>query len=485
MFTNPLPPYEYLSPEGLETIHENSLTVLERFGVQFNHPEALDLLERAGARVNRETNLVCFPRELVLEQIARAPSEFRMRARNPEHDVVVGGKHMVCAPVYGSPFVHDLDRGRRDATMEDFRNFVRLAQMTPQIHNAGGTVVEPVDEPQETRHLDMVYALMKYSDKTFMGSVMSAANARDTLELASILFGGREVIEQTPVVIVVVNVNSPRVYDTRMLESLFEYARARQPILVTPFSMAGAMSPAAMGGTLVQINAEVLAGITLAQLVNPGTPVVYGAFLMTTDMQSGSPGLGTPETAAGHFICAQLARRYHLPFRGGGALTCSKLPDGQSMYESMMSLWPTFLAGTHFVLHAAGWLEAGLVSSYEKFVLDVELVRMMQAFIQGVSLDTEGLALDAFEEVGPGSHYFGAAHTMRHYREAFYRPLISDWSNYELWQKNGSESAEARANGVWKSWLAEYEQPPLDPGIDEALREYIAKRKVAIEAESV
>ena len=448
--------------------------------MQFNHPDALDLLERAGARVNRKTHLVCLPRELVLKQIALAPSEFRMRARNPEHDVVIGGKHMVCAPVYGSPFVHDLERGRREATMEDFCNLVKLAQMTALIHNAGGTVVEPSDLPQETRHLDMVYALIKYSDKSFIGSVMSAANARDTLDLASILFGGRQAIEQTPAVMALVNANSPRVYDTRMLESLLEYARARQPVLVTPFSMAGAMSPAAVGGTLVQINAEVLAGITLAELASPGTPVVYGAFLMTTDMQSASPGLGTPETAAGHFVCAQLAWRYHLPFSAGGALTCSKLPDAQAMYESMMSLWPTFLAGTHFVLHAAGWLEAGLVASYEKFVLDVEMVQMMQAFVQGISLDAEGLALDAFEEVGPGEHYLGAAHTMRHYRDAFYRPLVADWSNFDDWEKAGAQPAEARATEIWKTWLGEYEPPALDPGIDEALCEYIAKRKRAL-----
>lgn len=473
-----------MSAEGIETIHEASLTLLDRFGVQFNHPEALDILEKAGARVDRESKLVRFPRDLVLRQIAYAPAEFRMRARNPENNVVVGGKYMVCAPVYGSPFVHDLDRGRRDATMEDFRNFVRLGQMTPQIHNAGGTLVEPCDEPQETRHLEMLYALIKYSDKSFMGSVMSAANARDTIELASILFGGRAAIEESPAVIVVVNANSPRLYDTRMLESLIEYARARQAILITPFSMAGAMSPAAMGGTLVQINAEVLAGITLAQLVRPGTPVVYGAFLMVTDMQSGSPGLGTPETAAGHFICSQLARRYHLPFRAGGGLTCSKLPDGQAMYESMMSLWPSFLSKTHFVLHAAGWLEAGLVSSYEKFVLDVETLRMMEAFLPGVPLGEEGLAFDAFEEVGPGGHYLGAAHTMRHYRDAFYRPLVSDWSNFEYWERKGAEAAHVRANGLWKQWLAEYEQPPLDPGIDQALREYIAKRKKEIQVES-
>lgn len=480
MFLNPLSPFEYLSAEGIERIHEASLTILEQFGIQFNHPEALDLLARAGAQVDRATHLVKFPREWVMEKIATAPSQFAMRARNPRHNLVIGGQHMVCAPVYGPPFVHDLDRGRRDATMEDFRNFVKLAQLTLQLHNAGGTLVEPADEPLPTRHLDMLYALIKYSDKTFMGSVTSAENARNTLAMASILFGGREVIEETPVVIVVINANSPRVYDTRMLEALLEYAKARQPILITPFSSAGSMSPAAMGGTLAQINAEALAGIALTQVVNPGTPVVYGAFLMITDMQSGSPALGTPETAAGHFVCAQLAQRYRLPFRAGGALCCSKLPDGQAMYEAMMSLWPAFLSRTHFVLHAAGWLESGLVASYEKFVMDMELVRMMEWFLKGIPLDAEGLALDSIAEVSPGGHYLGTAHTLRHYRDAFYRPLLTDLQNYERWQQRGAQAVEQRANRLWKKWLAEYQEPPLDPTIDEALREFIAKRKAEI-----
>lgn len=486
MFTNTLHKYEYLAADAIEQIHETSLMVLEKFGIEFNHPEAVEILERAGAEVaDRDSNLIRFPRELVLDNLAKAPSEFTLHARNPAHDVIIGGEHMVMAPVYGPPFVHDLDRGRRDAKMEDFRNFVKLAQLTPQIHNAGGTVVEPEDEPQETRHLDMVYSLIKYSDKSFMGSVTSAANARDTIELTSILFGDKDTLAGKPAVIALVNVNSPRRYDTRMLEALLEYSKARQPVIVTPFILAGAMSPVALGGTLVQQNAEALAGITLTQLVNPGTPVVYGSFLSNTDMQSGSPCFGTPESAMGLFVSGQMARRYRLPFRSGGGLTASKLPDAQAAYEATMGFWPTFLAGTNFVLHAAGWLESGLVSSYEKFVIDVELLRMMEVFLKGIPLDEEGLALDAFEEVGPGGHFLGAAHTMRHYREAFYRPLISDLMNYERWHQKGAKSADKRANETWKKWLADYQQPPLDPTIDEALREFITKRKRAIQAESV
>lgn len=480
MIINNQPKYDYLAAEGLERIHETSLGVLERLGVEFGHPEALDVLERAGAKVDRESNLVKFPRGLVLENIAKVPKQFELHARNPKHDVIIGGNHMVTAPVYGPPFVHDLDRGRRDATLQDYQNFVKLAQFTPQIHNAGGTVVEPGDEPQDTRHLDMVYSLIKYSDKSFMGSVTSAENAHDTVELGAILFGGKDVIAKDPCMISLINVNSPRRYDTRMLEALLEYAKARQPVIITPFILAGAMSPVALGGTLVQQNAEALAGITLSQLISPGTPVVYGSFLSNTDMQSGSPAFGTPESAAGLFVSAQMAKRYGLPFRGGGGLTASKLPDGQAMWEATMGFWPTFLAGTNFVLHAAGWLESGLVSSYEKFVMDVEILRMMEVFLKGVPLDEEGLALDALEEVAPGGHFLGAAHTMRHYREAFYRPLIADMQNYERWQLKGAKSADVRANETWKKWLAQYEQPPLDPAIDEALRDYIAKRKSAI-----
>jgi trimethylamine--corrinoid protein Co-methyltransferase len=478
---NPLPKYEYLPTRDIEQIHDTSLMVLEKYGIEFNHPEAVELLERAGAEVaDRETNLIKFPRELVLQSIAKAPREFTLYARNPAHNVILGGNHIVNAPMYGAPFVHDLDHGRREAKLEDFRNFVKLAQHTPQIHNVGGTLVEPEDEPQETRHLDMTYTLIKYSDKTFMGSVTSAENARDTLALASIVFGGHEVIAQKPVVMGLVNVNSPRRYDTRMLEALLTYSQARQPVIVTPFILAGAMSPVALGGTLVQQNAEALAGITLTQLVSPGTPVIYGSFLSNTDMQSGSPCFGTPESAAALFVSAQMARRYGLPFRSGGGLTASKLPDAQATFEAMMVFWPTYLAGTNFVLHAAGWLESGLTASYEKFVLDVEFLRMIEVFYKGIPLDAEGLALDAFEEVGPGGHFLGAAHTMRHYRTAFYRPIVSDVMNYERWQQKGAKSADQRANEVWKKWLKEYQEPPMDAAIDEALRAYITKRKAAI-----
>jgi len=483
MFTNSLPKYSYLPTEALDVIHENSLKLLETLGLEFNHPEALDIWEKAGAEiVDREAGLIRIPRQLIETNIAKAPAEFQLYARNPKHSVIIGGNHQVMAPVYGPPFVSDRDNGRRGALLQDYQNFVKLAQMTPQIHNAGGTIVEPEDEPQETRHLDMVYSLLRYSDKTFMGSVTTPENANDTVEMAALVFGGREVIAQKPVAISLINVNSPRRYDTRMLDALIVYAKARQAVIVTPFILAGAMSPVALGGTLIQQNAEALAGLAFAQIINPGTPVVYGSFLSNTDMQSGSPCFGTPESAMGLFVSAQLARRYKLPFRSGGGLTSSKIPDGQAMYEATMGFWPTFLAGTNFVLHAAGWLESGLVASYEKFVLDVELLRMMEVFLRGIPLDEEGLALDALEEVGPGGHFLGAGHTMRHFREAFYRPLVSDVMNFERWQQKGSLSADQRANAIWKKWLADYQTPPMDPGLDEALQAYMKKRKAEINA---
>ncbi len=483
MIINPLPRFEYLVSEDIEKIHTLSLKLLSELGLEFLHPEAVAVLEAAGAEVvDRDAGHLRLPSQLVLDNIVKAPAEFTLYARNPANTVILGGRNIVTAPIYGAPFVHDIDNGRRGALLQDFKNFAKLAQVTPQIHCAGGTLVEPEDEPIETRHLDMVYNLMTLTDKTFMGSVTSAANARDSIELAALAFGGKEAIATRPVIMALVNVNSPRRYDTRMLEALLEYAKARQPVIVTPFILAGAMSPVALGGTLIQQNAEALAGIALTQLVSPGTPVVYGSFLSNTDMQSGSPAFGTPESAKGLFVSAQLARRYHLPFRSGGGLTSSKVPDAQAGYEAAMGFWPTFLAGTNFVLHAAGWLESALVSSYEKFVLDVEQLRIMESFLTGIPLDDEGIAWDAHLEVAPGGHFLGAEHTMRHFRDAFYRPIVSDLTNYERWVQKGGLSADQRANRLWKKWLLDYQQPPIDPGVDESLKEFIKRRKAELSA---
>ena len=479
MWKNPLKPYNLLSEEAVNTIHEQAMTILEEIGVDFLHERARDLFQKAGMKV--EENRVRFERDFVLEQVARTPATFDLQARNKARSVVLGGDNVVTAPVYGPPFVTDLERGRRGATIEDFTNFDKLAQAVDQIHCAGGTTVEPEDLPLGTRHLDMVYSHIRWTDMPYMGSVISEEGARDSIEMSSILFGGRENIEKTPALLALVNVNSPLRYDDRMLGALLEYAAANQPVIATPFLMAGAMSPMGLAGTLAQQTAEALAGIALIQLVRAGAPCIYGSFLTNIDMQSGSPAFGTPESAMGILASAQMARHYKLPFRGGGALTSSKGPDAQAAYESLMCMWPTVLGGVHFVLHAAGWLESALLASYEKFIIDVEALRMFEWILsRGIPFDDEGFAMDGIREVGPGGHHLGSEHTMRHYRTGFYRPWISSTENFDRWQRNGSRTADRVANEKWKQLLKDYADPGIDSGVDEQLQAFIEVRKDAI-----
>ena len=479
MWTNTLPRYDLLSQEQVQQIHDHAMQILEEIGIDFLHPRSLDIFRQRGLKI--EEQRVRFPRGFIEEQIKQVPASFEVQARNPKHSVTIGGNHMVNAPVYGPPFITDLDRGRRGATIEDFTNFDKMAQATPQIHCAGGTIVEPEDLPLETRHLDMVYSHLRWTDKPFMGSVISEQNARDSIEMASIVFGGRQQIEATPALLALVNVNSPLRYDDRMLGALMEYASAGQPVVVTPFLMAGAMSPMGLVGTLAQQTAEALAGITLIQLIRPGAPCIYGSFLTNVDMQSGSPAFGTPESAMGILASAQMARHYRIPFRGGGALTSSKAPDAQAAYESMMCMWPTVLGGVHFVLHAAGWLESALLASYEKFIIDVEALRMFEWMLtKGMPFDEEGFAMDGIREVGPGGHHLGSEHTMRHYRTGFYRPLISSTENYDRWQRMGARTADRVANEKWKQLLKDYADPGIASGIDEQLKAFMEVRKDAI-----
>jgi trimethylamine---corrinoid protein Co-methyltransferase len=479
MWTNPLKRYDMLTQEQVEQIHDHAMQILQEIGIDFLHPRALDTFAKAGLKA--EDNRVHFERGFIEEQVKKVPDSFQVQARNPKNTVTIGGNHMVNAPVYGPPFITDLDRGRRGATIADFTNFDKMAQATPQIHCAGGTIVEPEDLPLDTRHLDMVYSHIRWTDKPFMGSVISEQNARDSIEMAAIVLGGREKIEKTPALLALVNVNSPLRYDDRMLGALMEYAAANQPVLVTPFLMAGAMSPMGLAGTLAQQTAEALAGISLIQLIRPGAPCIYGSFLTNVDMQSGSPAFGTPESAMGILASAQMARHYKIPFRGGGALTSSKAPDAQAAYESMMCMWPTVLGGVHFVLHAAGWLESALLASYEKFMIDVEALRMFEWILtKGMPFDDEGFAMDGIREVGPGGHHLGSEHTMRHYRTGFYRPLISSTENYDRWQRMGSRPADRVANEKWKQLLADYQDPGIDAGVDDQLKAFMEVRKDAI-----
>src|ERR687889_2440558 len=459
MFRNKMPRYEILSEEAMDTLDRGWRRIVSELGVEFMLPDAVDYFEKAGQRV--EDNKVFLDPEFVLEQVAKAPSEFELQSRNAEHSIHVGGDSMAFAGVYGPPFVRKGDT-RGDAKMADFENFVRLGQSFPEIDSAGGTVVEPEDRPLDSRHLDMVYALQTLSDKPYMGSVISAENARDTIEMGRILFGGEEALERAPVSISLINCNSPLRWDDRMLSAMLEYNRANQAVVTTPFLLMGAMSPVAIPATLVQQMAEALSGIALTQLVRPGCPVVFGSFLSNTDMKSGSPSFGTPQSAIGLLCTGQIARRFGLPWRSGGGLNASTVVDAQAAYESLMTMLPTFLAGPNFVMHAAGWLEGGLVSCYEKFIVDIEILRMLQHEFQPLEVDEESLAFDAHQEVGSGGHFLGAAHTLMHFRDCFYRPLLSSTDNFDRWTKAGGRDATARAAEIWRKTLENYEQPAID-----------------------
>jgi len=477
MFVNRMPRYEILSQDAVATLDRGWRRIVSEIGVEFVLPEAVDVFAKAGQKTEGQ-NVLLDP-DFVMEQVAKAPREFDVQARNREHNIHLGGDHMVFASVYGPPFVREGDV-RREATIEDFRRFAMLSQHFPQLDSAGGTICEPNDTPLDSRHLDMVYALQTLTDMPYMGSVTSGPNAVDTLRMSEILFGGREAIEETPVCISLINVNSPLRYDDRMLAAMMEYVRAGQPVVITPFLLMGAMSPVSIPASLAQQLAEAFAGIALAQLVRPGTPVLFGSFLSNTDMQSGSPSFGTPESALGLLCTGQLARHYGLPFRSGGALTASQTVDAQASYEAMMTMLPTFLAGVNWVMHSAGWLESGLVSCYEKFIVDIEILRMLKEEFTPLEIDEDSLAFGAHEEVGPGGHFLGAVHTLERFRDCFYRPLLSSTENYERWERNGGNDATARAGELWRSALDEYQQPPLDDAIRDELQEYVVRRRTEL-----
>ncbi|HEY8198496.1 MAG TPA: trimethylamine methyltransferase family protein [Candidatus Limnocylindrales bacterium] len=476
--TRSLAPFEVLSEEGISTIEENADTILEQVGIEVHGaPDALTLFAGAGARVEGER--VRFPRGLCRSLVqATAPEQFTQLARNPANNVVFGGRNTIFAPAYGSPFVRDLDNGRRYGTIEDFRNYVKLTYLTPWLHHSGGTVCEPVDLPVNKRHFDMVYSHMRWSDKPFMGSVTQPQRAQDTVDMARILFGA-EFLEDNVTILSLINANSPLVWDSVMLGAARNYALANQATIITPFILAGAMSPVTAAAVCAQTLAEALGCMTFVQLVRPGAPVVLGSFASSISMQSGAPTFGTPEPALVLYAMAALARRLGVPFRSGGSLCGSKIPDAQAAYESAATLQPTVLAGVNFVLHAAGWLEGGLAMGYEKFILDVDQCGMMGVFIEGIDLSENGQALDAIRENGPGQHFLGTAHTLANFETAFYRSTVADNNSFEQWLEDGSKDAAQRANGVWKKVLAEYEAPPIDPAIDEALLDFIARRKAS------
>ncbi len=467
--------YTLLDDEGLSLIEHNADTILQEVGMEFrDDPEVLDIFRDAGADVQGER--VRFERGMCRRIIqTTAPRQFRQHARNPERTVMIGGNNTLFCPSFGPPFVHDIERGRRYATLEDFENLTKLHHMLPAVHHSGGVVCEPVDVPVAERHLAMTSAHLRLNDKPFMGAVTAPERSLDTVNLAKIVFGDT-FVEENCCIYSVVNTNAPLVLDATMLGALKTYARHNQAVVVSPFILAGAMSPVTVAGTLAQLFAEATAGLSLIQLIRPGAPCVFGTFSSPISLQTGAPTFGTPEGMQIQYCAAALARRLGVPFHSVGALTASKVPDAQAAYESAMQLSAAFHAGVNFIIHATGCLEGLLTTGYEKVIMDADRCAALQRFAEGVDLSEENQALDAIRDVGPGNHYLGCDHTQRNFETAFFRSTVSDNKTYEQWSADGSLWEHERANATWKSMLYTYQRPPLEQGIDDGISDYTAKR---------
>ncbi|PHO04175.1 trimethylamine methyltransferase [Rhodobacteraceae bacterium 4F10] len=470
-----IPNFEVLNEEALEIIEHNAETILEEVGVNFvDNPAALERWRNAGADVRGER--VHIPRGLARELIKTAPSQFTQHARNPERSVEIGGRNLVLAPVYGPPFVRDAKGGRRYATMGDFNKFVKLAYMSKWLHHSGGTVCEPTDIPVNKRHLDMLLAHMTLSDKPFMGSVTEPSRAQDSVEMCEILFG-KDFVQQNTVMTSLTNINSPMTFDDVMMGSLEVYAQNNQACIISPFIVGGAMAPVSVAGTLTQVLAEVLAGVAYSQLVRPGAPAIFGAFVSSIDMNSGAPTFGTPEASLVTYGAGQLARRLKLPFRSSGSFCGSKLPDAQAAYETANSLNMGLMSGVNFMLHSCGWLEGGLVADFEKFVMDADQLGTLHAMAKGVPVDADSQAMDAIREVGPGGHYLGCAHTQAHFKTAFWKSDLLDYKPFETWEEEGARDTYQLATNRVDQLLGTYQKPALDPAIEDALNAYVAQKK--------
>lgn len=468
---------EIVSADALEAIHDASLTILEDIGMDFLNADARALLQRAGARVEPGTPRVRFDRGLITEAIRTCPSSFTLHARNPAHSVVFGGDHLVFGQVASAPNVQDADKGRRPGNQEDYRNLLKLAQAFNIIHITGGYPVEPVDIHASVRHLDCLSDLVLLTDKAFHAYSLGRGRILDGIEIARIGRGiAAEQMEREPSLFTVINSSSPLRLDDPMLQGIMEMSARNQVVVMTPFTLAGAMAPVTIAGALAQQNAEALAGMAFTQIVRPGAPVVYGGFTSNVDMKSGAPAFGTPEYMKAQLVGGQLARRYDVPYRTSN-VNAANTVDAQAAYESVFSLWGAIMGGGHLLMHGAGWLEGGLSASFEKTVLDVDLLQMVAEFLEPLAVDEASLALDAVRSVGPGGHYFGTPHTQARYRDAFYAPILSDWRNYESWAEAGSPTAMTKANAIWKKTLAAYSPPPIDPGVAEELAAFVARRK--------
>ena len=479
---NPYRPLEILTEEQVETIHRASLRILAELGMQVWGDRALDLLGAAGAEVDLERKQVRVEGELVEALVAKAPRSFRIHARNPTRTLTLGGDHLVFGAVGGPAFVTDLDRGRRPGTLADFRDYVRVIGTLEIVQQEGGGPLEPMDVPVPVRHLEMYRALATLLDKSWQSLGAGRVVVDDAIEVHCLIRGiDRDRLAAEPSVMTVINSNSPLRLDGPMSDGLIEMALHGQPVVVTPFTLAGAMTPVSLAGAIAQQNAEALFMVALAQLARSGAPVVYGGFTSNVDMRSGSPAFGTPEYVKAQLATGQLARRYGLPWRSSN-VTASNVVDAQAAYESEMSVWGALMGGVNLLYQGAGWLEGGLTASFEKLIVDAEILQMMAETLVPFPVDEASLGFESIAEVGPGGHFFGTAHTLERYETAFYRPLISDGRNFETWQEDGARTATERANRVWKQLLAEYEPPPLDPAVAEALDAFVERRKREIAA---
>ncbi len=478
-----IPTYDILSEESLEKIEQTAERILAEIGIELrDDAEAMELYRKAGAKVTAKADdiwTLSFEPGMLREILKTAPAEFTQHARNPANNVRIGGRNVVFAPSYGSPFVMDLDQGRRYGTIEDFRNFVKLAQSSPWLHHSGGTVCEPTDIAVNKRHLDMVYAHMRYSDRAFLGSITAAERAADSVEMCRILFGA-DFVDQHCVIMGNFNTTSPLVLDGVTTAGIRTYAAAGQGSIHLPFLLGGAVSPLTMAGSVAQGLAESLASCALTQLVRPGAPAILASFFSSMSLRSGSPTFGTPEPAIGSLVMGQLARRLNLPLRCAGNFSTSKLPDGQAMQQSMMSMMSAIQGGTNYVLHSAGFLDGLLSMSYEKMVMDMDMCGALHAYLDGMEVNDDTLGFDALAELGPGQHLFSTQHTLRHYETAYWESTLNDDQPWETWSEKGAFDSALRANLQWKKTLAEYEAPAMDEGTDEALQDFIARRKASV-----
>jgi trimethylamine--corrinoid protein Co-methyltransferase len=472
-----LHPIEPLSADQLEDIHQASLTILADIGIEFMGAAARDLFAKAGAKVDHATGLVKIPRELIDHALTSAPSTFRLTPRNPARAIELGGNTVAFGLVAGPPNVHDCVHGRRAGNIADYKRLISLAQSFDIIHLIGNQTTAPQELPVATRHLDCYLANVTETDKVYHCTAIGRERALDGIDMMAISRGlTREQLRDDPGVLTIISVNSPRRFDEAMSDGLMAMSEWGQAVVVTPFTLMGAMAPVSIAAALAQQNAEALAGIVLSQLTRPGAPVVYGAFTSNVDLRSGAPAFGTAENARATLAGGQLARRYNLPYRASNA-SASNIVDAQAAYESQMSLWSSVMGGANLVYHGAGWMEGGLTASFEKVILDVEMLQMMAALVQPFDTSPPELGLDAQREVQPGGHFFGAQHTLERYQHAFHRPLLADWRSYPAWLEDGGKNATERATGIWQQALAGFIAPPMDPAISDALDAFVAKRK--------